>query len=132
MCIICIQNICVGDVWGETAALVHPGLQGSCGDLVFLTARRKRRLSIIVIPPNPNLCILYLLSLYLHDMYDNSHARHCISINCIQHRLGDGLKQVLWLLHDLTHFSNKNTCCQTVQNLDRPHILYKKRRVSNN
>lgn len=33
----------VGEVWGETAALVHPGLQGSCGDFVFLTARKKKK-----------------------------------------------------------------------------------------
>lgn len=36
-----IQNICEGEESGETGALVHPGLQGSCGDLVFLAARSK-------------------------------------------------------------------------------------------
>lgn len=39
--IIFVQNIGVNDVWRE-GALVHPGLQGSCGDLVFLTARQKK------------------------------------------------------------------------------------------
>lgn len=39
--IIFIQNVCVGDVQEETEALVHPGFQGSCGDLVFFTAKKK-------------------------------------------------------------------------------------------
>lgn len=38
-----VYKMRVGEVWGETAALVHPGLQGSCGDFVFLTARKKKK-----------------------------------------------------------------------------------------
>lgn len=57
--IICIQNICFDEVWGEAASLVHPGLQGSCDDLVFFTAREPKSPSITctpVIPPKHNLC----------------------------------------------------------------------------
>lgn len=53
-------------------------------------------------PPKPN-----VRTLYLHDMYNHSHARHCVSINCIQHCLWDGFKQVIWFLCILKHFINK-------------------------
>lgn len=36
MLITFIQNIFVGSLWGERA-LIHPGLEGSCCNLVFLT-----------------------------------------------------------------------------------------------
>lgn len=106
--IIFIQKTSVGEVWGEAGTLVHPGLQGSCGDLVFLTATEKKHLSVTATLSLQLttywLYILNLSSLYLHDMYNNSHARHCIPIHCIQHCLGDGLKQVIWFLHVHTVF----------------------------
>lgn len=45
MLITFIQNIFVGSLWGERA-LIHPGLEGSCCNLVFLTdmgGKKKRR-----------------------------------------------------------------------------------------
>lgn len=35
---------------------------------------------------------------YLHDMYYNTHARHSISIYCVQHCLWNRLKQIFWPL----------------------------------
>lgn len=40
LCIL-LYKASVSDVQEETAALVHPRFQSSCGDLVFLAARRK-------------------------------------------------------------------------------------------
>lgn len=36
--------------------------------------------------------------LCLHDLHNDTHAWNGIPVHCIQHGLGDGLKQVLWFL----------------------------------
>lgn len=73
MLIIFIQNVLVE--WGGTDALIHPGLQGPCGDLVFLTGEENKRPSVShwkpVAPPGlppslpPSACCACPLSTYM-------------------------------------------------------------------
>lgn len=99
-----IQKVIMMKWSREAAALIHPGFQGSSGDLVFLTATEKKSCKSVT-PSQHKFYILNASSLYLHDMYHNTHARHRIPVHCIQHRLGDRLKQVLWFLDVQTHLS---------------------------
>lgn len=44
--------------------------------------------------------------LHLHDVNNHSHTRHCIPVHSVEHRLGDGLKQVLRFLHTSMSFTS--------------------------
>lgn len=76
--------------------LVHPGLQCPCGDLVLLTKEKNVRSVNAVFN---TLVDAELSLLYLHDMNDHSHTRHCVPVDGVEHCLRDGLKQVLRFLH---------------------------------
>ena len=49
-----------------------------------------------------------VITLHLHDLYNHPHAGYGITVHGVQHGLGDGLKQVLRLLHTLRHVSQIN------------------------